>query len=284
MKRIAWLFVFLLLIPAVMAVDYPSYRNYVNDYANVISPEYEASINALAGQIEQETTAQIAVLTVNDFGDTDINNYAVGLFREWGIGKKDVNNGLLILVKPKVEGQDGEWRIEVGYGMEGLITDSIAGRIGRNVMLPRFIEEDYGKGIFEALVEINGYISGQEEIVSKYKNSEVTADFDYFYLIFFIALIIGGIVGAATKKVQNKKIKWGVKLGVGAVVTILLLIFWSWILAIIFLVIYLFLSGGRGGFFFIPGFGGRGRGGFGGGGFGGFGGGMSGGGGAGGRW
>ena len=279
-----WLLVFLLLMGLVSAVDYPSYRNYVNDYANVISPEYEASINALASQIERETTAQIAVLTVNDFGDEDINNYAVGLFREWGIGKKDVNNGLLILVKPKVEGQDGEWRIEVGYGMEGLITDGIAGRIGRNVMVPRFIEEDYGRGIFDAVVEINSYISGEEEVVSKYQSSEATADFDYFYLVFFIALIVGGIVGAITKKTENKKIKWGVKLSVGAGVAILLLVFWSYIIALIFFVLYLLVSGGRGGFFFIPGFGGRGRGGLGGGGFGGFGGGMSGGGGAGGRW
>lgn len=284
MKRVMWLLVFLLLMGLVSAVDYPSYRNYVNDYANVISPEYEASINALASQIERETTAQIAVLTVNDFGDEDINNYAVGLFREWGIGKKDVNNGLLILVKPKVEGQDGEWRIEVGYGMEGLITDGIAGRIGRNVMVPRFIEEDYGRGIFDAVVEINSYISGEEEVVSKYQSSEATADFDYFYLVFFIALIVGGIVGAITKKTENKKIKWGVKLSVGAGVAILLLVFWSYIIALIFFVLYLLVSGGRGGFFFIPGFGGRGRGGLGGGGFGGFGGGMSGGGGAGGRW
>ncbi|MBW2963561.1 TPM domain-containing protein [Candidatus Woesearchaeota archaeon] len=283
MKQVVLVLLLLLLIPLVSAVDYPSPKGYVSDYADVISPEYEAQINALAGQIETETTAEIAILTVNDFGDTDINNYAVGLFREWGIGKKDVNNGLLILVKPKVEGQDGEWRIEVGYGMEGLITDGIAGRIGRNVMVPRFIEGDYGKGIFDAVAEINGYISGEEEIVSKYQSSDVTSDLNYFYVIFFIALIVGGIVGAATKKVKNKKVKWGVRLGVGAAVFIGL-IFWSWILAIIFLALYFLMSLGRGGrgFFFFggPRFGG----GHGGGGFGGFGGGFSGGGGAGGRW
>jgi len=273
----------LLLIPLVSAVDYPSPKGYVSDYAEVILPEYEAQINALAGQIETETTAEIAVLTVNDFGDTDINNYAVGLFREWGIGKKDVNNGLLILVKPKVEGQDGEWRIEVGYGMEGLITDGIAGRIGRNVMVPRFIEGNYGQGILDAVAEINGYISGEEEIVSKYQGSDVTSDLNYFYVIFFIALIVGGIVGAATKRVKNKKVKWGIRLGVGAAVFIGI-IFWSWILAIIFLILYFLMSlgRGRGGFLFFggPRFGG----GHGGGGFGGFGGGFSGGGGAGGRW
>ncbi|MCK4589847.1 MAG: TPM domain-containing protein [Nanoarchaeota archaeon] len=281
MKRYVWLIVLLLLVSLVSAVDYPKPLGYVSDYGEVISPEYKAQIEALAGQIEQETTAEIAVLTVESLGGLDRETYAVEVFEEWGIGKEDVDNGLLILVAV----EEREWRIEVGYGLEGLITDAMAGRVGRNRLVPNFQAGDYGKGIYEALVDINAVISGEEEVISKYSSDdfESKSEWDYIYLIFIIALVVGGIVGAITKKTKNKKVKWGVKLGVGAVVAILLLIFWSYIIALIFFVIYLFLSGGRGGgFFFIPGFGGgRGRGG---GGFGGFGGGLSGGGGAGGRW
>ncbi len=220
----------------------------------------------------------MAVLTVENLQGLDRETYAVEIFEEWGIGKKDKDNGLLILVAL----EEREYRIEVGYGLEPIITDAMAGRIGRDKMVPYFKEDNYGQGIYEAVVDIRGFVEGEEEIISQYESSEPKDDFDYFYMAFFMALIVGGIVGLATKKVKNKKIKFGVKFGVGILIGIALIIFWSYIIAIIFFVLYLFMSGGRGGgFMFFPGFGGRGRGG---GGFGGFGGGLSGGGGAGGRW
>jgi len=260
----------------VSAVDYPSYQSYVNDYAEIIDDSYEAQIESLARQIEQETTAEIAVLTVKSLEGLDALTYGVEVFEEWGIGKKDVDNGLLILVGLK----EREWRIEVGYGLEPVITDAMAGRIGRNTLVPNFKNEEYGKGIYEAASDIQGYIRGEEEVVSMYKSSEKTSDFEYIYVIFFIVLIVGGLAGLITRKINNKKIKWGVRLGIGAAVFISL-IFWSWLLAIVFLVLYILMglgSGGSGAIFFGPRFGG------GSGGFGGFGGGMSGGGGAGGRW
>ncbi|MFC1801585.1 TPM domain-containing protein [Nanoarchaeota archaeon] len=283
MKRFVWVLMLLLLVSLVSAVDYPEPLGYVSDYAEVISPEYESQIESLLTQLEKNTTVEVAVLTVDDFGDSEINNYAVGLFREWGIGKEDINNGLLILVKPKTAEEDGEWRIEVGYGLEGLITDAMAGRIGRDTMLPYFKENNYGQGIYAAVVDVKGLVEGEGEVISKYSGDDFEAknDFDYFYVAFFIALIVGGIVATTTKKVKNKKIKWGIKIGAGVLIAIGLIVLWSYIIALIFFVIYLFVGGRGGGFMFFPGFGGRGRGS---GGFGGFGGGLSGGGGAGGNW
>lgn len=281
MRQAVWFLLLLFCVGLVSgAVDYPSPQGYVSDYAGIINESYESQIESLLSDLEDETTVEVAVLTVENLQGLDKETYAVEIFREWGIGKEDVDNGLLILVAM----EEREWRIEVGYGLEGVIPDGVAGRIGRNRMVPNFQAGDYGKGIYEAVADIKDFVEGEEEVVSQYTTnySEPTNDFDYFYLIFFIALIIGGIVGAATRKIKNKKTRWGVRLGVAGAVFVAL-IFWSLVLAVVFLVLYLFIVGGRGGgFFFFPGFGGgRGRGG---GGFGGFGGGLSGGGGAGGRW
>lgn len=278
MKRVVLVLLLLLLIPLVSAVDYPSPQGYVNDYANIISPEYKSQIESLLTQLEQETTVEVAVLTVPNLQGQDKESYAVNVFREWGIGKKDVDNGLLILVGL----EEREWRIEVGYGLEGLITDGMAGRIGRNKLVPNFQNEEYGKGIYEAVVDIRGFVEGEEEVISQYQEDDYTNDFDFIFIPFFIAMVVGGIVGVATKKIKNKKVKWGVRIGVAGLIFIGL-IFWSTVFAVVFLVFYFMFSLGRGGMMFIP-FGGRGRGGMGGGGFGGFGGGFSGGGGAGGRW
>ena len=124
MKKAIFFLLFLLVIPLALAVEYPKSINYVSDYANIISPEYEQLINQLAREIEDNTTVEIAILVVDNLQGLDRETYVVEIFKQWGIGKKDVNNGLLILVAL----EEQQYRIEIGYGLEPIITDATAGR------------------------------------------------------------------------------------------------------------------------------------------------------------
>ena len=276
----------LLLIPIALAVEYPQPSNYVSDYANIISPEYEQRINQLAREIEKNTTVEIAVLTVDNLQGLDRETYAVEIFKQWGIGKKDIDNGLLILVAL----EERQYRIEVGYGLEPIITDARAGRIGRNNLVPNFQAGDYDKGIHEAILDIKGLIESDSSIISQYAKPDKTLPLTaLFYPLILLFFFIGPLINHFTKKIESKKKKLGIKFGIGGIIFIALL-FLSISLAIIVIFIYMLSllprRGMRGpGLIYVGGFGGgfRGGGGFGGG-FGGFGGGFSGGGGAGGGW
>ncbi|HDJ37965.1 MAG TPA: TPM domain-containing protein, partial [Methanosarcinales archaeon] len=111
------LLILLAIPPAVAAVDYPHLTGYVTDDANMLDPAYETKITEIAKTIERETTVEIAVVTVESLEGEPKEMYAVKLFEEAGIGKKDKDNGLLILVAK----QEQEYRFEVGYGLEGVI-------------------------------------------------------------------------------------------------------------------------------------------------------------------
>ncbi|MGB9833330.1 MAG: TPM domain-containing protein, partial [Caldisericum exile] len=103
----------------------------------------------------------------DSIGDTTVEEYAVQLFRKWGIGQKDKDNGVLLLVAIK----DRVMRIEVGYGLEGAIPDGKAGRIRDEYIIPYFKQEDYSKGIYY------GYLALAREIAKEY-NAELTFDID----------------------------------------------------------------------------------------------------------
>jgi len=94
----------------------------------------------------------------------------VELFEKAGIGKKDIDNGLLILVAPN----ERKYRIEVGFGLEGLIPDIEARQIGVKILEPYFKQDRFGEGLTEALIVIGGFITNNEEVISKYKSTYAT--------------------------------------------------------------------------------------------------------------
>ena len=115
----------------------------VHDLANVLSPEQAAGIENVARDVEQKTSAQIAVVTVPSLDGRTVDDYGHDLFNTWGIGQEKLNNGVLLLVAPK----ERRLRIEVGYGLEPLLTDSICGAIRDNQIVPHFKNGDYARGI-----------------------------------------------------------------------------------------------------------------------------------------
>ncbi|MCX9084019.1 MAG: TPM domain-containing protein [Candidatus Methanoperedens sp.] len=166
-----YLLIFLLMFfisPAVGAVNYPQVRDFVTDNANMIGPAYANNIAQLAAKIEKETTVEIAVVTVESLEGESKEMYAVKLFEQAGVGKKDKDNGLLILVAK----QEREYRFEVGYGLEGTITDSMKVNIGDRIIVPNFKNGEYGKGIYESMLVIEGLLQNDPEVVSKYSMSQ----------------------------------------------------------------------------------------------------------------
>jgi uncharacterized protein len=135
--------------------QYPQYTGYVNDFAGLLSPEVEARLNGIIGELERKTTAQVAVVTVESTGDEPIEQYAVKLFKKWGIGQKGKDNGVLILVAAK----DQKIRIEVGYGLEGAIPDAVAFAIYKKIMVPHFRSGDFDKGVSLATEAVVGQIA-----------------------------------------------------------------------------------------------------------------------------
>lgn len=174
MKRTVFgtfIFSFLLLLflaPRAHAQNIPTLTPYVNDFAGVIDASYESAINEYATQLEAATTAEIAVMTVGSTQPMTIEQYAVEVFEKNGIGQKGEDNGILIVAAI----EDRQWRIEVGYGLEGDINDAKAGRIGRAYMTPYFREEKYGEGLYLTVQTLGEIIGG---------NATVSAQFDQPY-------------------------------------------------------------------------------------------------------
>jgi len=105
--------------------------NYVNDFAHVLSAQTQAELNDLGQQVDQKAKAQIAVVTINSLDGQDIESYAADLFKQWGIGGKGTNHGVLILIAVK----DHRYRTEVGYGLEPILPDGKVGGFWREVVL-----------------------------------------------------------------------------------------------------------------------------------------------------
>ena len=133
----------LLLASLASAQTFPKATGRVNDFANVIDPAVEAEIDQRIDQLEQQTSSEIAVATVSSLDGMEVEDYANKLFKEWGVGQAKQDNGVLILVAPT----ERAMRIEVGYGLEGVLPDGLAGQIVREDFLPRFRDGDYSGGI-----------------------------------------------------------------------------------------------------------------------------------------
>jgi uncharacterized protein len=122
----------------------------VHDFANLLSPAQRESLEGLARDVERKTTAHLAVVTVRSLDGQTVDSYAHELFQSWGIGHRERNNGVLLLVAPR----ERRMRIEVGYGVEPLLTDSLCGEIRDTHIIPRFKQQDYAGGIIAGANEL----------------------------------------------------------------------------------------------------------------------------------
>ena len=174
--------------------------SYVSDLAGVISPEARTRLEALCAEVEQKTGAQMAIVTVASLDGESVENYAVNLYKELGVGKKKDNRGVLLLVAP----HERKYRIEVGYGLEPVINDARAGDAGR-AMVPFLRQGDYSKATEVAAWQLANYIAGDAGVTlsgrpptTQNRNAGGHIGFPVFWVIlglFIFFRIIGGISG-----------------------------------------------------------------------------------------
>jgi uncharacterized protein len=256
----------LFLLPAFSALAenpkniHPS--GYVTDLAGVIAPDSKARLEALSREVEDKTGAQIAVVTVHSLEGESVENYAVDLYKQLGVGSKGDNRGALLLVAP----DEHKYRIEVGYGLEPVINDARAGDAGR-AMVPLLREGNYSAAIEAATWTLAKYIaddrgvtlSGQPPVRPHRKERTRPSPIGLWAILLLIWIIVS--IARAGQRAASGRRGGGGGWWIGPM-----------------------MGGMGGGWRGGGGFGGSSGGYSGGGGFGGFGGGSSGGGGASGSW
>ncbi|HOA36578.1 MAG TPA: TPM domain-containing protein, partial [Bacillota bacterium] len=179
----------------------PSPAAYVNDYANLLDAETFTELSAAGRALEEKTGAELVLVTVESMEGAPIEEYALTLFRSWGLGKKDKNNGVLLLVDRErlLAGQSGKVRIEVGYGLEGAIPDGKAGYILDYYVLPEWEEENYAAGIKMGYLALAAEVAEEygvslEEVLApleEYRQLHSSPDgFDKGELIFFVLFLL----------------------------------------------------------------------------------------------
>jgi uncharacterized protein len=153
-------FVFLALFTApaiVISLDVPLLRGRVNDYANLIPSDRALALEQRLEQFENSTGHQIAVLTIPGLHDEDIEGFSIRVAENWKIGRKGFDNGAIFVIAQN----DRKLRIEVGYGLEGVLPDAIANRIIQEIIVPRFRGSDFAGGIEAGVEAIMKVASGE---------------------------------------------------------------------------------------------------------------------------
>lgn len=167
-------------------IQIPDYTGYVNDFEGIIDNDEE--LEKIISDYEKQTGVEIAVLTVNSLQGTSIEDYSIRVFDKWKIGKADKDNGLLILVSSK----ERLSRVEVGYGLEGVLPDSLTGRVQDELMIPSFREGKYSEGINQG---VNAFIKLINEDPTVFSNtSEVDQNNGNFFDSALFEYVIIGII------------------------------------------------------------------------------------------
>ncbi|HXL15472.1 MAG TPA: TPM domain-containing protein, partial [Methylomirabilota bacterium] len=137
---------------AASARTWPQPKGYVSDFAGVVDEASRDSTEAIARELREKTGAELAVVTLQDLGGEEIDPVAVDLYKAWGIGTKGKDEGVLILLAVK----ERRVRIEVGYGLEGILPDGLCGSIIRHVMAPELSQGLFGPGLLHGAAAVVG--------------------------------------------------------------------------------------------------------------------------------
>lgn len=145
-------------VKALSTLPVPTSYKYINDYTNTLDNLSINNIISIGQELERQTAVQQVVVMINSTEGIPIEDYSNKLFRDWGIGQKEQDNGILILISLN----DKAWRVEVGRGLEGAMPDALSSRIMQNYAKPYFVANDYPTGI------VNSYKAFAEEIAKSY--------------------------------------------------------------------------------------------------------------------
>jgi uncharacterized protein len=193
---------FCLLTGAAFALDFPQLTGRVVDQAGVMSADSRSAVAAKLKDLEDKSGIQLVVATVKSLQGSDIETYANQLFRAWKLGQAQKNNGVLLLVAPA----EHKVRIEVGYGLEGTLTDALSSVIISSAIVPRFKANDYSGGIERGVDGIISVLNGdttdwqpkvdiREDSPARVFNALFPILFFFFFILVF-RFMVGSVHGS----------------------------------------------------------------------------------------
>ena len=203
MKTVCAIVLMLLLPQLACAVEVPQLRGRVNDYANMLSPAASQRLEQTLADFESSDSTQIVILTINSLEGESLEEYAIKVAEAWRIGQTRLDNGAILLIAR----QERKVRIEVGRGLEGVLTDLVSGRIIRGDMAPHFKKNDYDSGITAGVASVIKVVRGEYKAQPRdLKQGKKSAEPVYTLLIFLLVAVVflgsfskflGGAAGAA---------------------------------------------------------------------------------------
>ncbi len=165
----------------------------VNDYAGFLTPMEQTNLEHKLVAIDDSSTTQIAVVIVKSLNGYEINDFGTRIIQKWGIGQKEKNNGILILVKPKISGEKGEIAIVTGYGVEHLVTDALSKQIVENEIIPAFRSGQMYLGIDKAINTLYSLTRGEftpSQYLESHRKNRQTSHFPFVVIIIIVFLVI----------------------------------------------------------------------------------------------
>ena len=246
MKRFLALFIVMFLAGSAYSLDVPALRGHVNDYAGILSPAAVQGLESQLTEFEQKESTQIAVLTIPSLSGENIEEYSIRVAEAWKIGRKGLDNGAILLIAA----QDRKIRIEVGRGLEGKLTDLVAGRIIRNDIGPRFKAGDFDGGVQAGVTAIMLVAKGEyqgKNIDLRHAGKSAPPVFSLAIFLLVVCIFLGAIsrlLGGLAGAVGAPVVAWLVLPGLSLAILAGLVVAGF---AIGLLVSFLFGGGGGGG-------------------------------------
>lgn len=198
---------FILFFPSLLAgLGVPPLRGRVNDYARIIAAKDAASLEHLLAQFEQETGHRVAILTVSSLEGEDIESFGIRVADSWKIGQKGFDNGVILIVVPR----DRKLRLEVGYGLEGVLPDAIASRILRDFIISRFRAHDYSGGVVAGTQAVLKVIR-QEPLPAAARASRRNETAFPPTVVFAILFALFGIIAVSSSMTRRRSDIWGTR-------------------------------------------------------------------------
>ena len=193
MKKLLLLILLVILVCQIFSLNVPKLKGRINDYAGILSSRQQAELESFLASQEAKTSSQIAVLIVSTLNGENLEDYSLKVAEKWKLGQKGFDNGVLLLIALS----EKKIRIEVGYGLEHILTDAKSGYIIRNIIVPEFKKGNFYQGILKGLEAIGGLITNEFEItpeqLAKYRESQKkssVASLPFGLIIFIFFLII----------------------------------------------------------------------------------------------
>jgi uncharacterized protein len=185
-----FLLLFLMTSARVSARDVPELKSRVNDYAGMLSASTTSQLDFILGELEKTDSTQIVILTIPSLEGESLEEFSLKVAEKWGIGQQGKDNGALLVIAR----DDRKLRIEVGYGLEGTLTDLVAGQIIRNIITPQFRQGAFNQGVIDGTGAMIAAVQGEYQAEAALTGKSQNNRFDLGGLIttlLFISFFIG---------------------------------------------------------------------------------------------